>query len=446
MQAERLWQAALGQLQVEMPRAKFETWIRDAELLSYEDGEFVIGVKNAFIRDWLNDRLRATIKQVVGGIAGRTVDVRFVVWQPHAQSPITAPVPELAIVEPQRSSREPASTPNQLNPKYTFETFVVGKSNRLAHAAALAVTEDPAGPYNPLFLYGGVGLGKTHLLHAITRASVAQGRTAVYVSSEEFTNDLIDAIRTHSTSEFRERYRQADILLIDDVQFIAGKESTQEEFFHTFNALHSQDRQVVLSSDRPPKAFVTLEERLRSRFEWGLAADIQPPDLETKIAILRAKAEREGRHVPSEHLEMIARRAQRNIRELEGALTRALAYSDLTGVVLNEETIEEALFDVTPRSPTLTPDRIISAVAQQYQIPEEDLVGPRRTRQIALPRHVAMYLIREETSTSLPKIGQALGGRDHTTVMHGHDRISDLIERDDGLRRQVHAIRELLYG
>lgn len=441
MQAERLWQAALGQLQVEMPRAKFETWIRDAELLSYEDGEFVVGVKSAFARDWLDDRMRPTIKQVLGGIAGRTVDVRFVVWQPQASS-----APSHAVGELQSRVTEPAPTLTHLNPKFTFDTFVVGKSNRLAHAAALAVTEHPAGPYNPLFLYGGVGLGKTHLLHAITRASLAAGRKAVYVSSEEFTNDLIDAIRTHNTSEFRERYRQADILLVDDVQFIAGKEATQEEFFHTFNALHAQERQVVLSSDRPPKAFVTLEERLRSRFEWGLAADIQAPDLETKVAILRAKVEREGRRVSQEHLELIARRAQRNIRELEGALTRALAYSDLTGTSLDEETIEAALSDLAPRTASLTPDRIISAVAQQYQIPEEDLLGRRRTRQIALPRQVAMYLIREETDTSLPKIGQALGGRDHTTVMYGHDRISDLIERDDGLRRQVHAIRDLLYG
>ena len=444
MQAERLWQAALGQLQVEMPRAKFETWIRDAELLSYEDGEFVIGVKNAFARDWLDDRLRPTIKQVLGGIAGRTVDVRFVVWQ--QQAPVSASIPERTEDRPRTPILEPVPSAQYLNPNYTFDTFVVGKSNRLAHAAAVAVTEHPAGPYNPLFLYGGVGLGKTHLLHAITRASIAAGRTAVYVSSEEFTNDLINAIRTHSTAEFRERYRQADILLVDDVQFIAGKESTQEEFFHTFNALHGQERQVVLSSDRSPKAFVTLEERLRSRFEWGLAADIQPPDLETKVTILRAKAEREGRQVAQEHLELIARRAQRNIRELEGALTRALAYADLTGAVLNEETIEAALSDVAPRSAAMTPNRIISAVAQQYQVPEEDLLGPRRTRQIALPRQVAMYLIREETETSLPKIGQALGGRDHTTVMYGHDRISDLIERDDGLRRQVHAIRDLLYG
>ena len=444
MQAERLWQAALGQLQVEMPRAKFETWIRDAELLSYEDGEFVIGVKNAFARDWLDDRLRPTIKQVLGGIAGRTVDVRFVVWQ--QQAPVSASIPERTEDRPRNPILEPVASTQYLNPNYTFDTFVVGKSNRLAHAAAVAVTEHPAGPYNPLFLYGGVGLGKTHLLHAITRASIAAGRTAVYVSSEEFTNDLITAIRTHSTAEFRERYRQADILLVDDVQFIAGKESTQEEFFHTFNALHGQERQVVLSSDRPPKAFVTLEERLRSRFEWGLAADIQPPDLETKVAILRAKAEREGRQVAQAHLELIARRAQRNIRELEGALTRALAYADLTGAVLNEETIEAALSDVAPRSAAMTPNRIISAVAQQYQVPEEDLLGPRRTRQIALPRQVAMYLIREETETSLPKIGQALGGRDHTTVMYGHDRILDLIERDDGLRRQVHAIRDLLYG
>jgi chromosomal replication initiator protein len=370
---------------------------------------------------------------VLTGIAGRTVEVRFVVWQPEV-NPGEPAAPEI-----------PTSLQIGLNPRYTFENFVVGKSNRLAQAAAQAVADNPAGPYNPLFLYGGVGLGKTHLLHAIAHACAAAGQRPVYVSAEDFTNGLIDAIRTHSTAAFRDRYRQADILLVDDVQFIAGKESTQEEFFHTFNALHGQARQIVLSSDRSPKSFATLEERLRSRFEWGLAADIQPPDFETRVAILRSKAERAGRTVQHEHLELIARRAQNNIRELEGALTRAFALADLTGAELGEETIEASLSELASKTSRLTPGRIIAAVAQQFQVPEADLCGPRRTRQLALPRQVAMYLIREETDESLPRIGQALGGRDHTTVMYGYERIADRLETDEGLRRQVIAIRSSLF-
>lgn len=434
MHAERLWQAALGQLQVEMPRAAFETWVRDAELLAYEDGQFIVGVQNAFARDWLAERLGPTVTRVLSGIAGRTVEVRFVVWQPEPVEPEVA----LARVTPGKPQ-------TNINLRYSFETFIVGKSNRLAHAAARAVAENPAGPYNPLFLYGGVGLGKTHLLHAIAHACTAAGLGAVYVPAEDFTNELIDAIRTHGTAAFRERYRQVDVLLVDDVQFIAGKESTQEEFFHTFNALHGQAKQIVLSSDRPAKSFVTLEERLRSRFEWGLAADIQPPDFETRVAILRSKAERAGRAVQQEHLELIARRTQSNIRELEGALTRALALEDLTGAPLGEETIEAALAELASKPHQLTTGRIIAAVAQQFQVPEEELRGPRRTRQLALPRHVAMYLMREETEASLPRIGQALGGRDHTTVMYGYERIADRLETDEGLRRQVLAIRTSLY-
>jgi chromosomal replication initiator protein len=433
MNAERLWQAALGQLQVEMPKAAFDTWVRDAELLAYEDGQFIVGVQNAFARDWLAERLGPIVTRVLTGIAGRTVEVRFVVWQPEV-IPGEPAAPDV-----------PASLQIGLNPRYTFENFVVGKSNRLAQAAAQAVADNPAGPYNPLFLYGGVGLGKTHLLHAIAHACAAAGQRPVYVSAEDFTNGLIDAIRTRSTAAFRDRYRQADILLVDDVQFIAGKESTQEEFFHTFNALHGQARQIVLSSDRSPKSFATLEERLRSRFEWGLAADIQPPDFETRVAILRSKAERAGRAVQHEHLELIARRAQNNIRELEGALTRAFALADLTGAELGEETIEASLSELASKTSRLTPGRIIAAVAQQFQVPEADLCGPRRTRQLALPRQVAMYLIREETDESLPRIGQALGGRDHTTVMYGYERIADRLETDEGLRRQVIAIRSSLF-
>jgi chromosomal replication initiator protein len=315
----------------------------------------------------------------------------------------------------------------------------------LAYAAALAVAENPARAYNPLFLYGGVGLGKTHLLHAVGNLCAQAGSQVLYVSSEEFTNDLINAIRSHTTDAFRERYRQIDVLLIDDIQFIAGKESTQEEFFHTFNTLHGQDKQIVISSDRPPKALVTLEERLRSRFEWGLAADIQPPDLETRLAILRSKAERAGRNLPPEILELIARRVQSNIRELEGALTRVLALTDLSGVPLTRQLVETSLGELLPHSGALTADRILEAVARHFDVPLERLLGRERSAEVVLPRQVAMYLLRCETGASLPQIGDAVGGRDHTTVMYGVERIADRMETDDALRRQVMAVRETLY-
>jgi chromosomal replication initiator protein len=362
------------------------------------------------------------------------------VWQSEAEEEMPR------VGEPSVASAEKSPLPRQLSPRYTFESFVVGPSNRLAHAAAQAVAENPARAYNPLFVYGGVGLGKTHLLHAVGNATAASGLRVLYVTSEEFTNDLINAIRNHTTDAFRERYRRIDVLLIDDIQFIAGKESTQEEFFHTFNALHGQDRQLVISSDRPPKALVTLEERLRSRFEWGLTADIQPPDFETRLAILRSKAERAGREVEPEYLEMIARRVQSNIRELEGALTRILAFSDLSGVPLSTELVETTLAELMPRGSVLTPDRIISAVADHFGIDEDRLLSRDRSQQVALPRQVAMFLIREETDASLPQIGDVLGGRDHTTVMYGCDKIAARLETDDALRRQVIAVRQRLYG
>jgi chromosomal replication initiator protein len=442
MDAKRIWDAALGQMQIEIPRAVFDTWVRDAELVSYEDGVFIVGVQNAFARDWLEDRLMSTAQRVLSGLAGRTAEVRFVVWQ--SDSPAEEIVFSKSEAGPDIGTA-PLYPGSNLNARYTFENFIIGAGNRLGAAAAQAVSENPAHAYNPLFLYGGVGLGKTHLLHAVGNGCVQAGLHVVYVSSEDFTNDLINAIRSHTTETFRERYRRMDVLLIDDIQFLAGKESTQEEFFHTFNTLHGQDRQLVISSDRPPKALVTLEERLRSRFEWGLTADIQPPDLETRLAILRAKAERAGRHVEPELLEIIARKVQSNIRELEGALTRVLAMSDLSGVALNAELVETALVDLLPRGGALTPEAILEAVAGHYNLSLDQLSSRDRSRQVALPRQVAMYLIREETRASLPQIGSALGGRDHTTVMYGCEKIADLLETDDTLRRQVMAIREAVY-
>jgi chromosomal replication initiator protein len=310
----------------------------------------------------------------------------------------------------------------------------------------MAVAEKPAHAYNPLFLYGGVGLGKTHLLHAIGNACERRGLLVLYVSSEEFTNDLINAIRSHTTQAFREKYRRIDVLLIDDIQFIAGKESTQEEFFHTFNTLHGQDKQIVISSDRPPKALATLEERLRSRFEWGLTADIQPPDFETRVAILRSKAERAGYRISSDILEIIARRVQSNIRELEGALTRIAAFADLSGLPLTPQLVDIALADLLPRRHEVRPDDVLHTVADVFGVTVDRILGRDRTQEVALPRQIAMYLLREEANFSLPQIGQALGGRDHTTVMYACNKVADLLERDDRLRRQVIKVREQIYG
>jgi len=446
MQAEQVWQATLGQLQLEMSKGTFETWVRDTTLLAYEDGACIVGVPNAYAKDWLENRLLSTVKRILVSILGRTVEVRFVVWLSNQAGEAKSDSGLALEAAPSRPEVLASPTPPGLNPKYTFETFVVGPSNRLAHAACLAAADNPARAYNPVFLYGGVGLGKTHLLQAVGNACGARGLQVLYVSSEEFTNDLINAIRSHTTETFRDKYRSIDVLLIDDIQFIAGKEATQEEFFHTFNTLHGQDKQLVITSDRPPKAMVTLEERLRSRFEWGLTVDIQPPDLETRQAILRSKAERAGRVVDPEIIELIARRVQSNIRELEGALTRVMAYADLTGHPLSLELANSALADLLPRRRTLSSSHIIETVARHYNLSLEILKGRDRSKDVALARQVAMYLIREETDASLPAIGEALGDRDHTTVMYGCEKVADMVERDDSIRRQLIAIRERLYS
>ena len=448
MNSQTAWQAAVGQLQMEMSKASFETWVRSTEVLKYEDGTFTIGVQNAYARDWLEKRLTSSICRILSGLMEGPQKVEFVVYhkeydeQPAAET--EAPKAQITFSTPINITPPAGST--AMNSRYTFDNFVVGASNRLAHAACMAVAENPAHAYNPLFLYGGVGLGKTHLLYAIGNMARQEGKQVMYVTSEEFANDLINSIRTHNTQTFRDRYRYADVLLIDDIQFIAGKESTQEEFFHTFNTLHSQEKQIVISSDRPPKAMSTLEERLRSRFEWGLIADIQPPDLETRIAILRSKAERMHRDVPNEIINYMARQFQSNIRELEGALTRVVAYSDLRGKTLTTELAEAALTDLLPQHSQLEPDHVVDVVASAFGISREKILSRERTREVALPRQVAMYLLREEANVSLPQIGEALGGRDHTTVMFACKKVADMIERDDHLRKQIIQIRETLNG
>ena len=420
---------------MEMPRASFDTWVRDTKPVGYQDGTLTVGVRNAYARDWLENRLASTVSRLLLGITNSSTDVRFIVSgndseQSADETPSLRPQPTPAPVS------EQSIRSLNINPRYIFETYVVGSGNRLAHAACLAVTEKPARAYNPLFLYGGVGLGKTHLLHAIGNACVQRGLNILYVSSEEFTNDMITSIRTHTNQAFREKYRSADVLLVDDIQFIAGKESTQEEFFHTFNTLHGQDKQIILSSDRPPKSLVTLDERLRSRFEWGLIVDVQPPDLETRLAILRLKAERAGRQVSDEILESVARRVHSNIRELEGALNRILAFADLSGSSLTPNLVEVALADLLPQKRNISPKKVIEAVAASEGIGVNDLLGQNRSAKIAVPRQLAMYLLREFNEISLPQIGEMLGGRDHTTIMYGIRKIQE----DEKLKRRAESI------
>jgi chromosomal replication initiator protein len=445
MNADQAWQSVLGQLQMEMPRASFDTWVRDTRPITYENGLLTVSVRNAYARDWLESRLASTVNRLLIGILNANVSVHFVVSQ--SDEPVSASEPEPAAANSLENEPNPARARNSsLNPRYTFETYVVGSGNRLAHAACQAVAEKPARAYNPLFVYGGVGLGKTHLLHAIGNACHGRGLNVLYVSSEEFTNDMINAIRSHTTQAFREKYRSADVLLVDDIQFIAGKESTQEEFFHTFNTLHGQEKQIIVSSDRPPKSLVTLEERLRSRFEWGLTADIQPPDLETRLAILRSKAERTGRQISDEILDTIARRVESNIRELEGALNRIIAFADLSGSSLTPDLVDIALADLLPQRGNVAPEKIIELVAKEWQTSVESLLSRDRTRKVAEPRQVAMYLMRKETDASLPQIGEVLGGRDHTTVMYAIEKIAGDIETKDDLRKRVVNVKQQLYG
>jgi chromosomal replication initiator protein len=449
-----LWSAALGEIQVGLSKGNYETWFKDTAIVSEEDDVFMIGVPNAFAREWLESKYRNQIRETLTRLLSRTVDVRFVnlVAASIRSDRSVASAPAGSAISPANPAVErprEGSANAILNPRYTFSTFVVGSNNRLAHAAALSVAERPGHSYNPLFVYGGSGLGKTHLMHAIGHAVIGRHpkKRVAYATSEKFTNEFINSIRAQKGEEFRERYRRIDVLLIDDIQFLTGKEGTQEEFFHTFNAIHEEGKQIVLSSDRPPKAIERLEDRLRSRFEWGLIADISSPDLETRIAILRAKAEAQNVPVPPPVIDFLAQRIVSNIRELEGALTRIVAYATLNAVPVTTQLAQEILQNIlyNPRQKTLSPDKIVEAVARYYGVPVGELKGKARDKQVVLPRQIAMYLMREETEAPLLRIGEALGGRDHSTVLHGCEKIEREMAEDDDFRRDVGALREMLY-
>ena len=450
MDAKHVWRAALGELQVSLSPANFETWLRDTNLVEVDDNLFRIAVPNGFAKDWLETRYRSLILQTLARIVGYSVQVEFVIREAStvdAPSGPAAPSQQVRL-EPGRVGGEGGSS--NLNPRYTFANFIVGSANRLAHAASLSVAERPGHAYNPLFLYGGVGLGKTHLMHAIGSQVIAKfpRKKVVYATSEKFTNEFITSIQQGKIDEFRARYRRIDLLLIDDIQFIADKERTQEEFFHTFNTIHEDGKQIVLSSDRPPKQIITLEERLRSRFEWGLIADLTAPDLETRIAILRAKAEEMGVPITSDVIEFIARKVVSNIRELEGALNRIVAYASMSSTPISIELAQAVLANViyNPKKRQVTPERIARVVSDYYGVPMDALQGQKRDRAIVVPRQIAMYLMREETDVSLLRIGAELGGRDHSTVLHACDKINRETAANDELRREIAAVRELIYA
>ncbi len=435
--AQEIWAAALGELQIEVNKPNYRTWLEKTVGLSYQDNQLIVGVPNTFVAEYLDKNQRSLIEKTLIGLTRNKVSVRFQVNGRYQNSPDSYGARD------EIASRQINSP--RFNPKYTFDSFIVGSCNRLAYAAALEVVENPGHTYNPLFLYGDVGLGKTHLLHAIGHVAVASNIQVLYVSAEQFTNELINAIRDRKTEEFRNKYRSVDMLLIDDIHFISGKEQTEESFFHTFNELHNANRQIAITSDCPPKLMPLLQDRLRSRFEWGLIADIQPPDLETRLAILQAKAEQQGTNVPSELLEFIAHRIQQNIRELEGSLNRVIAYAKLTRASLTPELAAQALQDIGSKAGKrahFAPSLVIEAVANSFQIAPADLKSRKRDKQTALARQVAMYLIRQETNCSLVQIGKELGDRDHSTVTHACEQIAGEIDANPYLRRKIRDIQQ----
>jgi len=454
-----LWEQALGEAEKVLSKPSFETWLKSTRPVALKENTIIVEVPNDFTKDWLETRYKDLLLDVIKQVADQTYFINFVstpsldseasadsirvqgqegiIEQQHKSSDFLNNSNPSASISEKNSSVKSGQSVLTLNPKYTFESFVVGSCNRLAHAASLAVSEAPSKAYNPLFIYGGVGLGKTHLMHAIGHfvRNNHMKTNVLYLSSEKFTNEFINAIRDNKTVDFRNKYRNIDVLLIDDIQFLAGKEQTQEEFFHTFNALHDNNKQIVISSDRPPKDIPTLEDRLRSRFEWGLITDINSPDLETRIAILKKKAFLEGVNLPEEVINFIATKVETNIRELEGALVRVMAFSSLNNSSIGLEVTKEALKNIlAEKNRTVTIDKIIKSTAQYFGISAGDIHAKKRSKNVAFPRQLAMYLSREMTEYSLPKIGEEFGGKDHTTVIHAHKKISQEIERNQEIK------------
>jgi len=456
---DQIWSQVQEELRFQLAKRTYDMWLKNTSVVSADGSTFRIGVPSKLAKDWLEDRFSGLIQETLQAVTGAEVGIDFVISPSSHRPPLLATDGEDADGHSANGHEnghengveaDVAPPPSELNARFRFSSFVVGHNSQFAHAAAKAVAEAPGDSYNPLFLYGGVGLGKTHLMHAIGHEVHDRfpRKRVVYLTSEQFTNEVISSIATARMGEFRHKYRTVDVLLIDDVQFLAGKDRTKEEFFHTFNALHEINKQIVISSDRPPKEIPTLEDRLRSRFEWGLIADIQPPDFETRLAILHSKLGGHTSLVPEEVLNFIAHKVQRNIRELEGALTRVQAFAAVHQRSVDEDEAARLLADIIPagtRKP-INVDRIQVLVADFYNITLEDMKSKRRDKHIVFPRQVAMFLVREETPSSLPAIGKAFGGRDHTTALHSIEKIANELKEDERLRFEVQAIRERLYA
>ncbi len=463
MNPQQLWQATLGELELLLSKANFTTWFKNTTISSFTNEEVIISVPNGFTKEWLEKKYHQAILKALKNVIGSPIKsviykIEAIQNNTHSHNIPTTPV---EIPENQEGSEQTAQNPIlevkndvkldnfNLNSKYIFSNFIVGKNNELAHAAALAVAENPGTSYNPLFIYGGVGLGKTHLMQAIGHAILAKNpqTKVLYVSCEKFTNDYITAIQGGKASDFEKKYRLVDVLLIDDIQFISGKERTQEAFFYTFNELHQQNKQVVISSDRPPKAIAALEHRLISRFEWGMIADVSAPDLETKIAIIETKSQEKNFPLTKEISQYLATVIHNNIRELEGALNRIIAHSQLQNKELNLDDVKQIISSITANSQkkSLTPKIVINTTAEYFDISIEDIIGPCRKKNLTEPRQIIMYLIREELKSSFPTIGHELGGRDHTTVMHAYNKVSRNLKTDDKLRHDITSLRQKLY-
>ena len=444
--AQSIWEAALGELQLQVNKPNYDTWLKDTTGISYKEGVFVIGAPNVFIAEWLRSRLHSLIKRTLTSITSQSVDVQFAI------RPINQEIQPVAARQADGGTstrlKEPLTAVFRLNPKYTFDNFVVGESNRLAYAAALEVSEEPGNKYNPLFIYGDTGSGKTHLLHAIGQIAKAKGLTTLIASAEQFTTQFVIALKNNKIDDFHRKFRSTDFLLVDDVQFLSGKAQTQECLFHIFNDLYENNCQIVVTSDRPPRAISSITKKLRSRLEWGLTADLGVPDLETRLAILRVKAKQLNMSLPPEVLRFLAVQFQHNTRELEGALNRVVTYSRLSGEKIDMKLTTQSLADIIPKDSRheamLTPKFIMTTVANYYGIDMEVLTGKRRDKKTALARQVTMYLLRERNHCGLAEIGKMLGGRDHTTIMHGCEKIAAEIDVNPELQDSVNEIRQNL--
>ena len=454
MNNQQLWQAILGNLELTLSKANFNTWFKNTSIVDRSDDAITLGVPSIFIQKWIADKYKSDLLRALKTIAPEIKEIRYQVGsqrsqtQPQSVAGLHTQIQGQKAVVREMVSLIPSTHPVGLNPKYTFETFVIGKNNELAHAAAVAVSKNPGTHYNPLFIYGGVGLGKTHLMQAIANSLLSENPKAntLYCTSEKFTNDYVEAIKTKRIDEFKKLYRNVDILLIDDIQFIAGKESTQEEFFHTFNEIRDKGKQILITSDRLPKDIPAIEQRLVSRFEWGMVADIQAPDFETRLAILRTKMEKKGVIVTEEILYFIAENIINNVRELEGALNRLMVYQQMENKALHIDQARHILAGMvnTKKKPTSL-KRISLLVAEFYSVSTDDLIKQSRRKEVVKPRQVAMFLARKELDASFPTIGEFFGGRDHTTVMHAVEKVEKLLGNSELFKQEIDLIKDKLY-